>query len=326
MIYPLLGFWLLSALILLYEQKVGRIIIYFGIYSLITAAVLLLMAAPDVAMAEIAIGAFSTIFFVIVAEKYYSLAYQTDLSQEDELRTEGSTNYKKESKFKNSVLPLVFVLMIFGLVLYFAPGNDPSTLLKEQYIDLFMIEMGGENAVTAIYLGYRVYDTIFEALVLVVAVVAVLHMSFYDRPMVSEGIHSDINRSGIAIFIIKIISPIILLFGIYLIVNGFLTPGGGFQGGVAIATFFICRYLIYNIFDLPIGKILRMEKLVFVSIVLFAIAGVFIGLVDHAPPYLMTFVQNFYLVILNALIGIKVACGFTLLFYRYVSIERLEAE
>jgi len=325
MIYPLLGFWLLSAFILLYEQKVGRIIIYFGIYSLITAAVLLLMAAPDVAMAEIAIGAFSTIFFVIVAEQYYSLAYRSDLSQEDDLKTEG-LNYKKESKFKSSVLPLVFVLMIFGLVLYFVPGNDPSTLLKEEYIARFMSEMGGENAVTAIYLGYRVYDTIFEALVLVVAVVAVLHMSFYDRPMIADGIHSDINRSGIAIFIIKIISPIILLFGIYLIVNGFLTPGGGFQGGVAIATFFICRYLIYNIFDLPIGKILRMEKLVFVSIVLFAIAGVFIGLVDHAPPYLMTFVQNFYLVILNALIGIKVACGFTLLFYRYVSIERLEAK
>jgi len=324
-IYPILGFWLLCAIILVYEQKVGRIIIYFGIFSLIAAAIFLIIGSPDVAMAEIAVGAFSTIFFVITAEKYYSLAYKSDLSEEDGLTTQAS-GYKKESKLKNYLLPLIFVFVIFGLVLYMAPENNPNTFLKEQYINRFMEEMGGENAVTAIYLGYRVYDTIFEALVLVVAVVAVMHMSFFERSSIDDGIHSDINRSGIAIFIIKIVTPIILIFGVYLIVNGFLTPGGGFQGGVAIATFFICRYMIYNIFDLPIGKILRMEKLVFVSIVLFAIAGIFAGLLDYAPQNLRVSSQNIYLVILNALIGIKVACGFTLLFYRYVSIERLEAE
>ena len=321
MIYPILVLWILIALMLVWEQKVGRVIIYFGIYSLITAAALLLMGSPDVAMAEIAISAFSTIFFVIVAEKYYNMAYDADLSQEDKIKLQQS---KKQSKLKKYVLPLIFTTSVFGLVLYFTPENNPNTYLKELYISRFMLEMGGENAITAIYLGYRVYDTIFEALVLVVAVVAVLHMSWFDRPSISDGIHSDINRSGLAIFIIKIITPVILLFGIYLIINGFLTPGGGFQGGVAIATFFICRYMIYNIFDLPIGKILRMEKLVFVSIVLFAILGVFLGTIDYIPLQWRVIFQNTYLVIMNVLIGIKVACGFTLLFYRYVSIERLE--
>ncbi|MCL2397818.1 MAG: DUF4040 domain-containing protein [Defluviitaleaceae bacterium] len=323
MIYAILGFWVLTALMMLREEKVGRIIIYFGIYSLVAAAALLILGSPDVAMAEIAISAFATIFFVIGAEKYYNLAYGTDIAQEDKTTTEGM---KKKSGIKKHIAPLVFTLFIFGLVLYFVPENNPNPYLKEQYITRFMTEMGGENATSAIYLGYRVYDTIFEALVLVVAVVAVLHMSFFERTSIDDGIRSDIQRSGLAVFIIRIITPLILIFGIYLVVNGFLTPGGGFQGGVAVATFFICRYMIYNIFDLPIGRILRMEELVFVSIVLFAIVGIFLGTAAYVPSGWLVHFQHTYLIIMNALIGIKVACGFTLLFYRYAGIERLEGD
>jgi len=322
MIYAIMVFWIATALMILLEQKVGRVIIYFGVYSLVAGAALLILGAPDVAMAEIAISAFATIFFVIGAEKYYNLARGLDMSQEE--REEKEEKIKKSKKIVGYAAPLVFVVSIFGLVLYFAPGSEHNTYLKEQYVTRFMEEMGGENAVTAIYLGYRVYDTIFEALVLVVAVVAVLHMSWFERASIADGIHSDINRSGLAIFIIRIITPLILVLGIYLIANGFLTPGGGFQGGVAVATFFICRYMIYNIFDLPIGKILRMEELVFVSIVLFAIVGIFLGTAAYIPAGLLVYFQNTYLVIMNALIGVKVACGFTLLFYRYVGIERLE--
>ena len=322
MIYAIMGFWLVTALMLLLEQKIGRVIIYFGVYSLVAGAALLIMGAPDVAMAEIAISAFATIFFVIGAEKYYNLARGLDMSQEE--KEERTERKKKGRKIAYYAAPLVFTVFIFGLVLYFAPGSEHNTYLKEQYLTRFMTEMGGENAVTSIYLGYRVYDTIFEALVLVVAVVAVLHMSWFERASIADGIHSDINRSGLAIFIIRIVTPLILVLGIYLIANGFLTPGGGFQGGVAVATFFICRYMIYNIFDLPIGKILRMEELVFVSIVLFAIAGIFLGTAAYIPQNLLVIFQNTYLVIMNALIGLKVACGFTLLFYRYVGIERLE--
>jgi len=323
MIYPIMVFWIATALMILLEQKVGRVIIYFGVYSLVAGAALLILGAPDVAMAEIAISAFATIFFVIGAEKYYNLAQGLDMSEEEkeEKREERKRRGARILKFG---APLLFTASIFGLVLYFAPGSEHNSCLKVQFVTRFMEEMGGENAVTSIYLGYRVYDTIFEALVLVVAVVAVLHMSWFERASIADGIHSDINRSGLAIFIIRIITPLILVLGIYLIANGFLTPGGGFQGGVAIATFFICRYMIYNIFDLPIGKILRMEELVFVSIVLFAIVGIFLGTAAYVPQGWLVYFQNTYLVIMNALIGLKVACGFTLLFYRYVGIERLE--
>ena len=321
MIYAIMVFFILTTLMILLEQKIGRVIIYFGVYSLVAGAALLVLGAPDVAMAEIAISAFATIFLVVGTEKYYKFAHGMDIVQGDVRKKE-----KKETGRKIAFygVPLVFTVVVFGLTLYFAPGSEHNTYLKEQFLTLFQTELGGYNAVTSILLGYRVYDTIFEALVLVVALVAVLHMSWFEPQAIKDGIHSDINRSGMAIFVIKIVTPLILVLGIYLVANGFITPGGGFQGGTAIATFFICRYMIFNIFDLPIAKILRTEELVFVSIVLFAIVGIFLGTTDHIPENLVVPFQHVYLIIMNALIGIKVACAFTLLFYRYVGIERLE--
>ena len=209
---------------------------------------------------------------------------------------------------------------LFGLFLYFIPTIDANTYLRDQYIAYFQEDVGGTNAVGAIYLGYRVYDTLFEALMLVVAVVAVIHMSAYDITEVTAGRSSRIQRwGGMAVFTIRIISPIIILFGIYLIVNGHLTAGGGFQGGLAVATFFICRYLIYDIYDLPIKKVMKYEEGIFFISVLIAIVVVFAGDIAYLP-----IISDYYLIIMNVLIGLKVTCGFIILFYRFIVIERME--
>ena len=133
----------------------------------------------------------------------------------------------------------------------------------------------------------------------------------------TDGEKSAINRSEIAVFTIRLVSPVMLLFGIYLIVNGHLSPGGGFQGGAAIAAFFVCRYMIYNIYDIRIEKLLTTEKIIFMAIVLLAMTFIFIGLHNVLP-----LPQSVYLITMNALIGLKVACGLVAIFYRYIAFER----
>jgi len=44
----------------------------------------------------------------------------------------------------------------------------------------------------------------------------------------------------------RMMCPFIVMFGIFLIVHGHLTPGGGFQGGVAIGASFILYALAFN--------------------------------------------------------------------------------
>ncbi|MCL1936465.1 MAG: DUF4040 domain-containing protein [Defluviitaleaceae bacterium] len=314
-LYIMLFLWMLSGVLVLIEKKVLSMIIWFFIFSLVGAFAFFLLGSPDVAMAEAAIGAFSTIVFIVCFEKFFKLRDIIQIKAEEE-------EIKKENKIKRFIIPCIFVLILGSMFIYFLPPETTNSYLKELYITRFMSDIGGENAVTSIYLGYRLYDTLFEALMLVIAVVAITHMSYTDKIQIKEGERSEIEKSNIANLLLRALAPMAILFGIYVIANGFLTAGGGFQGGLAIASFFICRFLIYDVYDLDMKKINKLEELVFILIVVVAAVTVFQGTLYLFPEQYTAMTRNIYLIFMNALVGLKVACGFIILFYRYVAIER----
>lgn len=112
------------------------------------------------------------------------------------------------------------------------------------------------------------------------------------------------------------IYPFIIIFGLYIIVNGHVTPGGGFQGGAIISSIFIVQY--YTTYENNISLTLfnRIEKIIYVLLLLFSILTVFL-LGDIVPFYL----KPYYLLLMNTLIGIKVSCGLSVIFYRFVLFE-----
>ena len=303
MIQALLFLWLISAFLIIREQKIARLIIYFAIFSLITSLSFLLLGAPDVAMAEAVISTLSTIIFIVSFEKYYNYI---DLS----------VAFKKISRFKSIILQAFFSIFLFILFVLFVPDNEVNIYLKNQYITMFSHDVGGENAVTAIYLGYRMYDTLFEALMLLVSIVAIIHLSQYQDTLVFSGKRKDVNKSELSVFAIKIICPLLLLFGIYLTLNGHITPGGGFQGGVVIASFFMCRYIIHAIYDIPIHRVIVLEKIVYVGIILLAAFFIFLSAYNYLPIS-----KTIYMIVMNSFIGMKVACGFLIIFYRFIAFE-----
>jgi multicomponent Na+:H+ antiporter subunit B len=48
------------------------------------------------------------------------------------------------------------------------------------YVDHAYMETGSTNVVTAIYLNYRYYDTLFEALMLLFSIIGVIFMSVHE--------------------------------------------------------------------------------------------------------------------------------------------------
>ncbi len=48
----------------------------------------------------------------------------------------------------------------------------------------------------------------------------------------------------------KITAPFILVFGFYVVAHGELSPGGGFQGGVVLASAFILYGLVFGLSEL----------------------------------------------------------------------------
>lgn len=54
------------------------------------------------------------------------------------------------------------------------------------------------------------------------------------------------RRDSILTSCVNLVLPIIIVLGMYIIVHGHLSPGGGFQGGVLIAGAFTILYLGYG--------------------------------------------------------------------------------
>lgn len=66
-----------------------------------------------------------------------------------------------------------------------ADYNIPENTSGEYYINNSINETSASNAVTAIYLNYRVYDTLFETLTLLLSVTGVIYLSRHG------GIHDE---------------------------------------------------------------------------------------------------------------------------------------
>jgi multicomponent Na+:H+ antiporter subunit B len=314
----LLIFWVITAVWIVFAKKAYRVIIFFCVFSLISSAIYLFLGAPDVAMAEAGISAFATVFFIVCMEKYYSRG--TGLQQE---ATKG-VKLRKRTIFKFTAA-IAFCAVLFWLFAAHMPVGEAHLALRAQYLGRFVADVGGQNAVTAIYLGYRVYDTLFEALLLVIAVVAVFHVSWYKQKAVRTGRRSEIESSRMAKFTMRVVCPIIRVFGLYLVLNGHISAGGGFLGGLAFASFFVCRFLVLGIYDIHIGKAVMLEEITFVSIIIMPIIAIFTGVV-YLVAEITPMMQHIYLIAMNGLVGMKVACGFFVLFYRYIAIERLPEE
>lgn len=117
--------------------------------------------------------------------------------------------------------------------------------------------------------------------------------------------------------ITNIVIGFIFIYGLYIILHGHLTPGGGFAGGVIIAGAFILRYLAF-------GSIRKHEKkatvtasifeslggLLFIGVALFGllIAGTFfVNFLPKGTPFHL--VSAGIIPLCNIAIGIKVGAG-----------------
>lgn len=112
------------------------------------------------------------------------------------------------------------------------------------------------------------------------------------------------------------IYPFVMLFGIYIILNGHMTPGGGFQGGAIIASLFIIKYLVMPSSETDLKGIRLAEKIILLLILLFPIGFLLTYLNVKLPMF-----NTLYLILMNLLIGLKVACGMIIIFVRFIFYE-----
>jgi multicomponent Na+:H+ antiporter subunit B len=96
-----------------------------------------------------------------------------------------------------------------------------------------------DNVVNATTYDIRGFDTMGEEFILFGAVVGVVLLLRGDEDEeVDDAVRSDLVRVGGTLAI-----PVLFLVGLWLIAFGFITPGGGFQGGVALSSAVVVLFL-----------------------------------------------------------------------------------
>lgn len=124
------------------------------------------------------------------------------------------------------------------------------------------------------------------------------------------------HNSEILEDVLQFIYPIILLFGMYIILTGISQPGGGFQGGAVLVAIFMCRYLVYPEETRDMGLLQRLDKIILIFILALATLAILIGFREVIP-----FFNDIYNMAIGVLIGIKVSCGLTVIFFTFAAIE-----
>jgi multicomponent Na+:H+ antiporter subunit B len=144
----------------------------------------------------------------------------------------------KETSLINRFIALLLVLVLGAVFWQLLAGYLPDTELNltgRYYADHTASDLGAANIVTAIIVTYRGLDTLGEVTVLFLsaAVVGLVLASGRRR----EGERRALTPVGEVLTTgTRLLVPLIMLLGVYIFVNGHLTPGGGFQGGAVIAS------------------------------------------------------------------------------------------
>jgi multicomponent Na+:H+ antiporter subunit B len=116
--------------------------------------------------------------------------------------------------------------------------------------------------------------------------------------------------------VLQFIYPVIILFGMYIIFTGISQPGGGFQGGAVLVAIFMCRYLVCPGNYGDINLLQKLDKTILIFILALATLAILVGFREIVP-----FFNEVYNMAIGILIGIKVSCGLTVVFFIFAAIE-----
>ena len=137
---------------------------------------------------------------------------------------------------------LTLLVTVSWLPRFGGQDNPAENEVYTRYLEGELEEAGAINAVAGMILDYRAFDTLGESNVLFIAVCSVIILLRADRNRKTGALNipelenrralqpdDSIFRGSAALLV-----PIGILFGIYVILNGHLSAGGGFSGGAII--------------------------------------------------------------------------------------------
>lgn len=195
---------------------VFRAVIFFITYGLFVAMAWARLGALDVALAEAAIGAGLTGVLLLAA--------LGRLRRMNATSPPHRTGLHLPAAFAGATLACALGWAWFAL-----PAPSPPDLGP------VMPQSGVGNRVTAVLLNFRAWDTLLESIVLLAALLGVWMLAQDTDWTAPLGPRYHAQAGGVLASFGRLLPPVGLAFGVYLVWAGADSTGGAFQGGTVLA-------------------------------------------------------------------------------------------
>ncbi len=226
---------------------------------------------------------------------------------------------------------IVFALVLFaaGCLRVIGGYSEQQSLrpLAKAYVTQIPAELGAPNVVTGILITYRGFDTLGEVAVLFMVAASVGLILTRDGGTSAKPDDDEIpvRKPGeIVLTGAQVLLPLIFLFGAYVIMNGHISAGGGFQGGAIVASGAMLMLLARPEAAFNVAALSIIESLAGVFYILLGIVGLVLagGFLD--PRFLPAgefgaFVSAGAVPVISALLGVKVGAELSVVLDRFRS-------
>jgi multicomponent Na+:H+ antiporter subunit B len=224
-------------------------------------------------------------------------------------------------------------IILLGLYAYAALNLPPWGSYRGPYGDAIarvaVYERHATDVVNAINYDYRGFDTLGEEFILFTAVLGVSMLLRREENAPTRPVGKLEDNFGLSDTVRSINLPALLIttvFGFYIALHGQLTPGGGFQAGVILATGVVLIYVCENT-----DAFTRITSHAAVEVTESAGAGAY-ALIGIAPllaglPFLCNFLpygstgdvfSAGTIALISACVGVEVTAAFLLVIYTYL--------
>lgn len=201
-------------------------------------------------------------------------------------------------------------------------SNDTPTSneVMERYLEKGQEETGAPNLVTGMILQYRAFDTFGETNVLFISTCVVMLLLLLKKKggRNEKPAESKYEPGGDIILqtVARVVVPMIMVFGFYILLNGHLSPGGGFSGGAVMGAGLILHCAAFGFsrtarfFNEKVYDIIKVGSLCLYAIII--TYYLFTGANDIASIVPLGKVGNIIssglILPINILVGLEVAC------------------
>ena len=232
--------WL--AWLTLSRDDLFKSIVLFIIFGLVLALTWVRLEAPDVALAEAAIGAGITgaLLLGALARLESTPSDGSDPAREKESLESGIPSGRNSPNKLSGIIEmsnqqnmprifLVILLSVMGAGLAYSVLSLPTEApgLSERVTDNIDVS-GVENPVTAVVLNFRGYDTLLEMAVLLLALLVVWSLGPVPQ-------RREVAPGEVLDYLTRLLVPLLILVAGYLLWVGAIAPGGAFQAGSVLA-------------------------------------------------------------------------------------------